>query len=374
MREMSPKQFFEQVGGTSYDSVRRHFVKLLDYGWLRKVRTESSGRGRPEQLYRSTELAVIDDETWEGLPVSIRDAFTAQLLGEMGDRFATSVIASTFDARRDRILSYVSLELDETGWTQSIGAMDACFRSLSQEQTDAKVRLEKSGEQPTLMIVELGGFEIPRSPRGEVSAQLPPVAAGIGAPPWPHRIAKVFADPLNLAIVNELNKATLSATQLHEVLGGATVEGFDRRCKTLASLGWAAKVSSLTGGYRRGATENFYRATSPAVTDSEILARVPTAARVGEPWNAFQRFCAGAIEAVRSGTFNGRADRHMTLSTLLVDELGWRQVLTSLRSCEKSLGHIGQEARGRCLAVGNEAPIHPAGFFIAGFAGPLDET
>src|SRR6185503_12188258 len=111
MREMSPTQFFEQVGGTSYDSVWRHFKKLVDFGWLRRVRDApqpDSGRGRPEGLYRSTELAVIDDETWAELPVSIRDAFTVQLLEEMGDRLATSFTAGTFDAKKNSVLSYGS--------------------------------------------------------------------------------------------------------------------------------------------------------------------------------------------------------------------------------------------------------------------------
>jgi hypothetical protein len=369
MREMSPKQFYEQVGGRSYDSVRRHFVKLLEYGWLRKVREEPTERGRPIQLYRSTELAVIDDETWGGLPVSVRDAFTVQLLEEMGDRFATAVVRGTLEARRHRILSFQPRAVDEAGWAAAMAAMESCFRTLSQEQTDAKVRLEKSGEPPTLMVVEMAGFEAP--PSGETSSRLPLASPVLGAPPWPHRIAKLFADPLNMAIVNELNERERSATELHENLEGDTVTGFDRRCKILTRSGWVAKVNSLTGGPRRGATENFYRATTPAATESEILIRVPVDARVGEGWGTFYDYCQLAIAAVRAGTFNARADRHMTLSTLLVDELGWRQVQVALARCEAALARIEKESKGRHDETPGVA-LHPAGFFIAGFAAPLE--
>lgn len=370
MREMSPKQFFDQVGGTSYDSVRRHFVKLVEFGWLRRVRTESRGRGRPEHLYRSTELAVIDDETWAELPISIRDAFTVQLLEEMGERLATSVTAGTFESKKDSVLSFALLLLDEPGWAQAIQAMNACFRTLSQEQIDAKVRLEKSQKQPILMIVELGGFEAAEH-LGDSAVVLPP-SPGLGALPWPQRLAKVFGDPLNLAVIDLLNRSPMSATELHAALGGPSPESFDRRCKTLTRLGWLAKVDTLTGGFRRGATENFYRATSPHVSAAEILNRVPGTAKKYSDWGAFERFCECAVSAVRAGTFNAQKDRHLTLCTLLVDELGWTQVVASLRSCSKTLIRIGAEARHRSAAT-EMKEVRRTGFFIAGFASPLEK-
>jgi len=122
MREMGVQQFYESVGGSSYDSVRRHFFKLVDFGWLRYVRTTSSGRGRPEKLYRSTELAVIDTETWRMLPFSIRDAFTIQLLLEMGGRVGEALQQGRAGARDMSRLSAASIRscrsrpMPESGW------------------------------------------------------------------------------------------------------------------------------------------------------------------------------------------------------------------------------------------------------------------
>ena len=371
MREMSPAQFYEQIGGTSYDSVWRHFKKLVEYGWLRWVRYEPSSRGRPGGLYRSTELAVIDDETWAELPISIRDAFTIQLLEEMGDRLATAFTTGTFDARRDSLLSFTSATVDERGWALAIETMNACFRALSQVQLDAKRRLEQAGARPTLMIVELGGFEIPRNAVAG-DAALPAASPALGAPPFPGRLSKVFGDSLNLGIVNLLNGPPKSPSELKEELGFLSVKAFDRRCKLLVKLGWLAEVDSLTGGSRRGATEHFYRATTPDVTAGDILARIPAAARSSSNSPAFEQFCGAAVDAVRAGTFNARADRHMTLCTLLVDELGWTQVVASLRECSKTLSRVADEAGRRLKTEKKEG--RGTGLFLAGFASPLDKS
>jgi hypothetical protein len=371
MREMSPKQFFEQVGGSSYDSVRRHFLKLVEYGWLRFVRTESSGPGRPEQLFRSTELAVIDDETWAQIPISIRDSFTVQNLLEMGERLATSLTAATFGSKSDGAISFFPLDLDEKGRVQAIAALNGCFRSLSQEQTDAKVRLERSGGPPIRMIVELGGFEIPRADEGRPSWGLPAVSPTEGVPPWPRRISKLFSDPLNLQIMRRLNDRRMSPTELQSALGGLSVEGYDRKCKMLVKLGWVTKVDEQTGGARRGSTENFYRATSPAASPRGLFGDVPDGIKRTEAWRVFNEFCQSALSAVQAGTFNRRPDRHMTLCKLLVDEMGWRQVIALLKNCHRSLAGIGEEAKHRLEIEKTNSERQVVGCFVAGFAAPM---
>jgi hypothetical protein len=370
MREMGVRQFYETVGGSSYDSVRRHFLKLVDYGWLRKVRTAAVGRGRPESLYRSTELAVINTETWRAIPFSIRDAFTVQLLEEQGGRLGQALDQGTADARLDGMATFKIIEVDEPGWCKAHGAVERCFQTLLQEQIDAKIRLESSGEQPLLMVVNLAAFEAP-GPAPDGIAPLPKAGPMTSPPPWPQRIGKVFSDRLDLEIVDELNRATMTPAQLHTTLGGANSQAFLRRCKRLMDLGWAVNIDTETGGALYGASVYRFRAAAPNVSESDIYERVPAAARKGRSWDAFKPFIATSIGAIEAGRFNNRVDRHLTMSPLLVDEIGWSQVTKALRIFEDTLVRVEGDVamrRGR-----KEFSSFPAAFLLSSFQSPLRE-
>jgi DNA-binding PadR family transcriptional regulator len=369
MREMGPRQFFETIGGTSYDSIRRHFLKLVESGWLRKVRTVSTGRGRPEALYRSTEQAVIDTETWGTIPVSIRDAFTEMLLEEMGSRLGEALEGGTAEAKADRVAAFKIFEIDELTWCKAHDAIEHCFQTLGQEQIDAKIRLETSQEQPLLMIVNLGAFEAP-GPQVPARLALPKVAKMSPPARWPHRIGKVFSDRLDLAIIDELNRAALTPAQLHATLGGTSIQGFLRRCKRLTKLGWIVNVKTQTGGALHGANVYEFRAASPSVSAHDILEKIPAALQEGQAWEAFERFIRTSVGAVDAGAFNNRFDRHLTMSPLLVDEVGWTQVNKALRKFEATLlrleGGLGTRRQG-------EGDTFRAAFLLSSFQSPLRE-
>jgi hypothetical protein len=374
MREMGVRQFFETIGGSSYDSVRRHFFKLVEYGWLRKVRTATLGRGRPEALYRSTELAVIDTETWRTLPFSIRDAFTVQLLNEMANRLGEALACGTADVRADRVAAFLTLDgLDELGWRKAHEAVERCFHTLLQEQTDAKIRLENSDEVPLLMVVNLAAFEAPGTGKDAAKVATPLPKSDESWPPrWPQRVGKVFTDRLNLAIVDELNKATMTPTQLQATLGGTSTQGFLRRCKRLMDLGWAVNIDTETGGSLHGARVYHFRAAAPNVSASDIFDRIPATDRHGMSWEAFERFIATSIAAVDAGTFNSRFDRHLTMSPLLVDEIGWTQVTKALRTFEKTLLQLTERLAKQNLNKTMEG--FKAAFLLSSFEAPLREV
>lgn len=369
MREMGVVQFYETFGGSSKDSVRRHFKKLVDYGWLRWVRDAPTGqKGRPEGLYRATDQAVIDTETWRRLPVSVRDAFTVMLLEELGLRLGESLEGGFADARTDRVASFKTLRVDEFSWCKAAEAIEDCFQALRQEQIDAKIRLTKSQGRPLLMIVNLAAFEA-AGPDVDPDMALPKAEEGFPSPPWPVRIGKVFADDLNLAIVNELNHAAMTPSQLHATLGGATSTTFLRKCKRLAKLGWAVDVDMKTGGKLHGANLYQFRAAAPNISESEIFKAIPASARIGQSWDAIQPFIASSISAIDAGTFNSRLDRHLSLSPLLVDEIGWAQVNKALRTFEETL--LDLEAGFAQRIRGGQSKGFSAAFLAASFQSPL---
>lgn len=368
MREMSVRQFCATFGG-SYTAVYRHFARLVEAGWLSKVRTlEVGGRGRPEDLYRSTEQAVIDTATWRTIPFSIRDAFTIQLIDQMAARLGEALEAGTADALEGRVSTFKEMEVDELAWCKAHNAVERCFQTLLRKQDDAKIRLAASGDQPLLMVVNLGAFEAP-GPAGGGVTELPTAGELSSPAPWQERIGKVFADPLDLGIVTELNRSAMTPAQLHSTLGGPTSRTFLRRCKRLVGDGWAVSIDKETGGPLYGASVYRFRAAKPNVSEADIFERVPLAARKGPSWATFEPFIATSIGAVETGCFNNRFDRHLTMTPLFVDEIGRREVTAALRTFEKSLLKVEAELTKRRRRKGFAGL--PAAFLLSSFQSPL---
>jgi len=234
-------------------------------------------------------------------------------------------------------------------------------------QNDAKIRLQKGFEKPFSIVVNLAAFEAPR-PTADVASSLPKANADLPPPPWPQRVGKVFADRLNLAIIDELNRAAMTPAQLQETLEATTTQGILRRCRRLEKLGWTVNIHTETGGRLHGASVYQFQAASPNITKEDIVRGIPSAAQKGQSWDAFSRFVTSSIHAVDAGTFNNRFDRHLTMSPMLVDEIGWVQVTEALRTLEKTLLTLESAAGKRHRE--KEEQGFPAAFLLSSFEAP----
>jgi DNA-binding transcriptional ArsR family regulator len=378
MREMSPTSFFEQFGGGSAARVNRHFKRLAEHGWLELVRTETGGRrrGAVERFYRTTELAVVDLETWTQLPEPVRVAFTCRTFEQLAERVGDAISAGTFDARADRHLTWTPLLLDQTGWEQLIAALDAIFELLFDEMERARGRIAVSGEVPILTTVALAGFESPVRPidhrDGPGRSDRP--AGEDAASPFPisHRLSKVFGDPLDLQIITELSQREMSPKEFFDEFGGRSLSDVSRHFKQLEALGWLKLKRTETGGRRRGAIEHFYVATGPAVFDIEHWTAVPTSARAKFSWRTFEQFGDQVRLAIEQRTIDARCDRHFTWSLLLLDRQGWERVIALLDGLFDSLPERQKEAEAR-LAESGEEPIRMT-VALAAFESPKDST
>jgi hypothetical protein len=222
------------------------------------------------------------------------------------------------------------------------------------------------------MIAALAGFESPAPDAGDAESIFPPSRLPLDTRiPWTIRLAKVFGDPINLEIVRALNKAPTSPSQLEARSGKTTKQTYDRRCKILVDLGWAAQVDEKTGGHRRGSREVFYRATSPAVSPDQAWAIIPSTHRSGGSWETYKALCELVFRAVKLGTFNVRVDRHLTWKTLLLDEVGWKQATATLQGCSQRLVALADPAAGR---LGKKRKGSSFTFFVGGFESPPLKT
>lgn len=374
MRPMSPTLFYEEFGGGSVPRVYRHFNVLVKHGWLRHIKSETGGKryGGVEGFYRAPELAIFDNETWAELPYSMRVEFSATIFHQFGERVIDAMQAGTFDARSDRHFTWTALLLDRNGWSRVTAALNALFDSIFEEQADAKLRTYDSGEKPILTTVGLGGFESPRSDAEEdmqwVGANL---AQNVDCPfPFTQRVSKVFADPVCLKIVAELNLRAMSPTQFYREFGGASKSGIHYRFHLLTELGWLRKIQQKSGGTRRGAREQFFRATGPAVFDTASWSAVPNSAKATYSWTIFEQMSEQFSNAMKAGAIDARLDRHLSWSLLLLDQRGWENVIAELDALFAFVLKEQDAAKLRVADTGEK--VIRMTVALAGFESPKD--
>jgi DNA-binding transcriptional ArsR family regulator len=357
VREMSPTQFYREFGGGSVARVERHFKRLALYGWLRLIRKESGGerRGGCEHFYRANELAIFDLETWSLLPYSVRAAYGWTTFKQLAERVREAMEAGTFDARSDRHLSSTSLFVDEPGRERVVAAADGLFENLLEEQEDAKLRIFESGETPLLVTTGMAAFD---SPMGrQRSEEVSGLAESVESLASTYlRISKACGDELCLRILEELNLREMSVTQFHREIGGASKSAVRHRFNMLEQLALLGKVGKRMADGRRGPREHVYRAVGPALSGDGIWSGVPSSIRTTDSWAVFGGISDSVKEAIRVGTFDARADRHLTWSLLLLDRIGWER---SIAAIETNQAFLAEEQEGAWvrLAESGEAPI-----------------
>lgn len=147
---------------------------------------------------------------------------------------------------------------------------------------------------------------------------------------WALRVSKLFADPIRVQILIELNLRDMSPTQFFNDFGGGSVTRVARHFHVLEKYGWLEEVEQKTGGRRRGAVEHFYRATGHAVFDEEAWKGLPKSVASSLSAVMYQGLGARIHEAMEAGTFDARDDRHFTWTTFLLDEQGWKEMVARI--------------------------------------------
>jgi DNA-binding transcriptional ArsR family regulator len=370
-REMSPKQFHEEFGGGSLSRVAKHFERLRETGWLRLMWTEGPGGkrlGGVENIYRATELAFCDRETWAVLPHSIRVAFSWNAFVEIAEQFRGALDASTFQARPDRRLSGTRLLLDQEGWTRVADAVTEEFAAHFEEQEDARRRASRTGERLFRAGALLLAFELPLKEGVQIGPAL--VESEEVMIPFPVRVSKVFEDEVCLQIMDEANRqGYISVPMIYEKYGkrfGLSKSTISRRFKKLVKYGWLKQVDEKTGGRRRGATERFYSATGPALYDEDEKgpwAEVSGPLADTDDWRTWLQLSEWAKAALVAGTVTRHDETCLAWTILSLDQKGWERVVASLERlhafvlkeyerAEARLEKSGEEPMGMVVALG----------------------
>jgi glycine/D-amino acid oxidase-like deaminating enzyme len=119
---------------------------------------------------------------------------------------------------------------------------------------------------------------------------------------------------------------------------------------------------------RRGATEHIYGGCNRVFFSDEEFEELPLERRASLSRTSWQGLVARTDRAIRSGTFDARADRHLTWRAMELDERGWKEATSRLAQCFADLEQIREEAEDRLAVSGDE--VMPVTTALLGFESP----
>jgi len=169
-----------------------------------------------------------------------------------------------------------------------------------------------------------------------------------------------------MEILAELNRRAMSVKQFHREFASNTTEWAVRyRFNKLKKLGFLVVVKKVKKG---GAREFIYRATKPIVNDL-VWVDVPDALREPGPWKALERFSGLVKDAIDAGTFDIRADRHMSWMIVNLDHKGFENAVSGIEALAAFIRDEEEGAKKRIdsgakpltmvVALSAIAPIEP---------------
>jgi DNA-binding transcriptional ArsR family regulator len=136
------------------------------------------------------------------------------------------------------------------------------------------------------------------------------------------RIAKALAHPLRFRVLWRLNEVEASPKELADELG----ESLPKVAYHVNVLHDVGAIELVRETPRRGAIEHHYRAVTRAVLSDRDWAALPDGIRAQISGSVLERIVDELRTAVESGTLDARPDRHLSFTTLELDEAGWREL------------------------------------------------
>jgi DNA-binding transcriptional ArsR family regulator len=143
---------------------------------------------------------------------------------------------------------------------------------------------------------------------------------------------------------------------------GAELSNLSYHVRVLAKAGLIEEAGQEPG--IRGRPKTIYRSTAQALFSDAAWASLSPATKAGISATTFQVLATRVSDALLSGTFDSKDSRHLSISTIAVDEDGWQEVSELLASVFHRLDEIELEAGER---GGRQVPMSVG---LIGFQSP----
>ena len=171
-RDMSVSQFVDEGLIPDLASTERHLAisklayhfRVLRQAGALEVVEQNTRRGSTELVCRACARAHVKDEEWLRLPLHKRRALSRVMLDSLFARAESAVAYDTFDSRLDRHIAWLSMEVDERGWSELAALLNGMLETVTAVHRESKERLEASGERPIRATWGQLHFESPPLP------------------------------------------------------------------------------------------------------------------------------------------------------------------------------------------------------------------
>jgi DNA-binding transcriptional ArsR family regulator len=164
------------------------------------------------------------------------------------------------------------------------------------------------------------------------------------------RLAKALAHPLRVRLLAALNEGVASPNQLSEQVE-EPLQNVSYHVRVLLSLGCIELVRTAQ---RRGAIEHFYRAVMRPFFSETDWEQLPRSARNAISDGVLKLVWDDAARALETGTFGDREDRHLTRTSLMLDETGWQEMNGLLDEVQERAADIQAKSAERLERAGDD--------------------
>jgi DNA-binding transcriptional ArsR family regulator len=179
-------------------------------------------------------------------------------------------------------------------------------------------------------------------------------------------IVKALSHPLRMRILTRLNEGVASPNEMAKEFD-ESLPLVSYHVRILRELDCIELVRTTP---RRGAIEHHYRALTRPFLDEDDWAQLPPSARKAVSNTVLSKALNDVRHAVAADTFDERPDRHLSYTSLLLDEQGWNALVErmsellfwALEEQAAAAGRLqdeesgGQEVRARLTMMSYSAP------------------
>jgi DNA-binding transcriptional ArsR family regulator len=170
------------------------------------------------------------------------------------------------------------------------------------------------------------------------------------AGPVDPRLAKALSHPMRTRILAILNERVASPNEIAEMIG-ERLPNVSYHVRALLELECIELVSTAQ---RRGAIEHYYRALVRPFFSDRDWKRLPRSGRQAVSDQILQMVWSDTSAAIKKGSFESHADRHLSRTPLSMDEQGWEELNALLRDVHAKAETIGTQSAKRLAKADQE--------------------